>query len=252
MTRESASTPATAGPGQGDKLVQALRSSFGQSEVEGKSEESALDREILGRWILASAILFLLIVSLAAARWIYVTPAFDKISSASDIAKMVSNMSTTSDPVKTLPAPSYGEDIPKVKGKSKSRNGSPGNAGGRAAAGRTAQYATQTKSPPGSQPEKFASATVGHVSLLPATDLPEKIILPAYPAEALQKNLQGRVVLKALISEDGTLRNIELVGAPSLLSSAVLEAVRKWRYRPHMQNGVPVQAETQITIDFEK
>jgi TonB family protein len=252
MTRESASTPATAGPGQDDKLVQALRSSFGQSEVEGKSEESALDREILGRWILASAVLFLLIVSLAAARWIYVTPAFDKISSASDIAKMVSNMSTASDPVKTLPAPSYGEDIPKVKRKSNSRNGSPGNAGGRAAAGRTAQYATQTKSPPESQPEKFVSAKTGHVSLLPATDLPEKIILPAYPAEALQKNLQGRVVLKALISEDGTLRNIELVGAPSLLSSAVLEAVRKWRYRPHMQNGVPVQAETQITIDFEK
>jgi protein TonB len=90
------------------------------------------------------------------------------------------------------------------------------------------------------------------VSLLPTADLPEKITLPAYPTAALQKNLQGRVMFNALISRDGTLQNIRLVGTPSLLSSAALEAVKRWRYHPHIENGTPVEAETQITIDFEK
>jgi protein TonB len=58
--------------------------------------------------------------------------------------------------------------------------------------------------------------------------------------------------LKALISKDGTLQNIRLVGAPSLLSGSVLEAVKKWRYRPLIENGMPVEVETQITIDFER
>jgi protein TonB len=57
-----------------------------------------------------------------------------------------------------------------------------------------------------------------------------------------------------LISKDGTLRNIRLVGPrpPSLLSGSVLEAVKKWRYQPRIENGMPVEVETQITIDFER
>ena len=92
----------------------------------------------------------------------------------------------------------------------------------------------------------------GHVSLLPAAELPEKITLPVYPAAALQENLQGRVMFNALISKDGTLKNIRLVGTPSLLSAAALEVLKKWHYRPHLENGTAVEAETQITIDFEK
>jgi protein TonB len=93
---------------------------------------------------------------------------------------------------------------------------------------------------------------VGHVSLHAAANLPEKIILPAYPAVAWQKNVQGRVTLNALISKDGRLRKLRLVGPPSLLSGSVLGAVKKWRYQPRMENGMPVEVETQIAVDFEK
>jgi TonB family protein len=104
----------------------------------------------------------------------------------------------------------------------------------------------------GLQTQEEGETHAGHVSLLPAANVPEKVILPAYPAVAWQKNVQGRVTLKALISKDGTLQNIRLVGAPSLLSGSVLEAVKKWRYRPLIENGMPVEVETQITIDFER
>jgi hypothetical protein len=60
--------------------------------------------------------------------------------------------------------------------------------------------------PSGYQMQQQVGTQVGHVSLHAAANLPEKIILPAYPAVAWQKNVQGRVTLKALISKDGRLR----------------------------------------------
>jgi TonB family protein len=201
-----------------DNLQRALRRSLVQlQDTKQNAEPDPSDRDALYKWVLAAVVAFLLILSLAAARWIYTTPAFDKISSASDIAKMISssaNGSGSSDPVRS--------DNRKNISNNK-RLSNPGRKAG-----------------------------PGHVSLLPTADLPEKITLPAYPTTALQKNLQGRVIFNALISKDGTLQNIRLVGTPSLLSSAALDVVKKWRYRPHIENGIPVEAETQITIDFEK
>jgi periplasmic protein TonB len=68
--------------------------------------------------------------------------------------------------------------------------------------------------------------------------------MPEDPTLALQKNVQGRVVLKAVISKDETLQNVRLVSPPSLLNSSVLDAVRKWRYQPHHKNGESVEVET--------
>jgi protein TonB len=74
--------------------------------------------------------------------------------------------------------------------------------------------------------------------------------MPGYPELALQKNVQGRVILNALISKNGTLKNVRLVSPPSVLNSTVLQAVKKWRYQPHYENGEPVEVETQIIVDF--
>jgi len=65
------------------------------------------------------------------------------------------------------------------------------------------------------------------------------------------KNWLMLVVLHAVIAKDGSLQNVRLIGPPSLLSGPVLEAVKSWRYQPRYQNGVAVEVETQITIDFE-
>jgi TonB family protein len=92
---------------------------------------------------------------------------------------------------------------------------------------------------------------VGLVSVNPSPEVPQKKVLPEYPALALEKNIQGRVVLRAIIGKDGALQNVALAQEPSLLSEAVLEAVKKWRYQPRYQHGVPVEVDTQITIDFE-
>jgi TonB family protein len=238
-----------------DSLEQALRRSLYQLQDRTVAKQSAepdtLDWDALRKWVLAAVVAFVLILSLAAARWIYTTPALDKISSASDIANMISasvNGSGSSDPVRS----DNRKNISNDKRLSNPGRKGHGPAAVRAAGGKITQFNAQKESTPAQQSQKPLDSGPGHVSLLPAADLPEKITLPAYPAAALQKNLHGRVIFNALISKDGTLQNIRLVGTPSLLSSAALQVVKEWRYRPHIENGIPVEAETQITINFEQ
>ncbi len=73
----------------------------------------------------------------------------------------------------------------------------------------------------------------------------------------LALELQGReaapepVVLQAVIDKDGTVRQVELIGPPSPLASAVMQAVKRWRYRPFYRNGKPAEAVVRITIDVK-
>ncbi len=75
-------------------------------------------------------------------------------------------------------------------------------------------------------------------------------VQPEYPALARQARIEGSVVLRALISRDGKIENLQVVsGHPMLVPSAV-EAVRQWRYRPYYLNNEPVEVETQVTVNF--
>lgn len=74
--------------------------------------------------------------------------------------------------------------------------------------------------------------------------------MPAYPPLALQNNVQGTVVLRYMVGRDGTVQNIQLLGGSPILASAVMDAVRNWRYHPYYVNGAPVAVETQITVEF--
>lgn len=75
-------------------------------------------------------------------------------------------------------------------------------------------------------------------------------IIPEYPTTASHTNVQGRVVLDAIIATDGSLHDVRLASTPSMLDPTVLEAVRKWRYKPHYKYGAPVDVETKIVVEF--
>ena len=279
----------TAASEQDDNLAQTLRTSFARSEarqvraplLERWTEDVAVDRGVLRRWILASVAIFLLIVLLAVARWIYTSPIFDKITSASDIREMIAgvfssvNGSQTGGVAHNVDSKAADRQLRQEKGELENDEMRPDGASVRRPRVRSdaqkrrkglSQMNTAVEAPSaigetnqvpegqstGLQAQQQGGTQVGHVSLHAAANLPEQIILPVYPAVAWQKNVQGRVTLKALISKDGTLRNIRLVGPPSLLSGSVLEAVKKWRYQPRIENGVPAEVETQITIDFQR
>ncbi|HXH93592.1 MAG TPA: TonB family protein, partial [Thermoanaerobaculia bacterium] len=73
---------------------------------------------------------------------------------------------------------------------------------------------------------------------------------PAYPAEAKQKGISGRVILDTIIGTDGTVQELKVVSGPEGLQQAALDAVKSWRYRPYLLNGDPVEVRTTVNVIF--
>jgi periplasmic protein TonB len=76
-------------------------------------------------------------------------------------------------------------------------------------------------------------------------------ILPSYPAIAKATGTQGTVVLQAKISRDGTIENLRVVSGPVMLQQAAMDAVARWRYRPYLLSGEPVEVDTTINVVFK-
>jgi periplasmic protein TonB len=75
-------------------------------------------------------------------------------------------------------------------------------------------------------------------------------VQPVYPPLARQARIQGTVVLRAIISRDGRIENLQVLSGHPMLVPAAIEAVRQWRYQPYILNDQPVEVETQITVNF--
>ena len=75
-------------------------------------------------------------------------------------------------------------------------------------------------------------------------------IEPKYPPLALTAHIWGQVVLKAIISRDGEIKELTVVSGHPWLAPAAIEAVGQWRYRPYLLNGEPVELETTVTVTF--
>jgi periplasmic protein TonB len=73
---------------------------------------------------------------------------------------------------------------------------------------------------------------------------------PAYPPLARAAHIQGTVMMSALIGKNGAIENLRVLSGHPMLTTAAIEAVRQWRYRPYILNGEPVEVETQITVNF--
>jgi protein TonB len=76
-------------------------------------------------------------------------------------------------------------------------------------------------------------------------------IEPAYPKLALSARVTGVVLLKAIISKEGEIKELQVVSGHPILVPAAIDAVKQWRYRPYLLNGEPVEVETNITVTFQ-
>jgi len=75
-------------------------------------------------------------------------------------------------------------------------------------------------------------------------------IEPIYPEAARQANIQGIVVLEAVIGADGTVVDLHAVSGPDELTPAAMDAVKWWRFQPYLLDGQAVQVKTTLAIDF--
>lgn len=76
----------------------------------------------------------------------------------------------------------------------------------------------------------------GPATVLVGKPIPEEPVaqgLPRYPVAAIEKNIEGRVVMSITIMPDGSVRDVQVVSAkPSgYFESAAVRAVQTWRYR---------------------
>ena len=75
-------------------------------------------------------------------------------------------------------------------------------------------------------------------------------VKPLYPAIARTNRIAGQVVLRALISKNGNIENLQVVSGHPMLTQSAIEAVRQWKYKPYLLNGEPVEVETTIQVNF--
>jgi TonB family protein len=74
--------------------------------------------------------------------------------------------------------------------------------------------------------------------------------VPVYPEIAKIRGVEGNVVMQAIISRDGTVKQVHVTQGDSRLRNAAMDAVYKWQYRPYRINGHPVDVATTIIVNF--
>jgi periplasmic protein TonB len=73
---------------------------------------------------------------------------------------------------------------------------------------------------------------------------------PIYPTLMRQIHKSGQVQLHAIIGTDGTIQALQAVGGDPGFYQSAMDAVRQWRYKPTILNGVAVEVDTFITVIY--
>lgn len=81
-------------------------------------------------------------------------------------------------------------------------------------------------------------------------------VQPMYPPTAAQQRIEGWVRLVFDISTTGSVKNARVVASdpPNVFDMAALQAIKKWKYKPKVENGVRVERHNipvQLTFELE-
>ena len=71
-----------------------------------------------------------------------------------------------------------------------------------------------------------------------------------YPLKAQEEGIQGRVVVKVTISQQGDVVGADVVSGDPILAESAVNTVKKWKFKPYVRNGKAVQAVMQLPFDF--
>ena len=76
--------------------------------------------------------------------------------------------------------------------------------------------------------------------------------VPGYTREARRNQTRGYVILRAILSADGSVKNIEvLTGLPDGLSEKAIEAALRIKFKPAIKAGKPVSAWVELKYHFQ-
>ena len=82
--------------------------------------------------------------------------------------------------------------------------------------------------------------------------LPLQRIPPQYPRDAARSGITGWVQLEVLVNADGSVRSAKVVDAKprGIFEAAAVQAVMRWKFKPKIENGKPVEQRGSQKIDF--
>jgi hypothetical protein len=70
------------------------------------------------------------------------------------------------------------------------------------------------------------------------------------PVAPAGPRIRGVAVVSAVIGRDGSVLKVLPVSGPEPLIRSALDSVQWWKFEPYRQNGVPVEVETSLAIEF--
>lgn len=72
-----------------------------------------------------------------------------------------------------------------------------------------------------------------------------------YPQEAIQKHISGQVLIHILIGTAGNIKEMKAVQGDPILTKAVMDDMKTWRFEPTKLDGDPVEVEVDWGAGFE-
>jgi protein TonB len=97
----------------------------------------------------------------------------------------------------------------------------------------------------------FGQGTPKKVSRAEALNAVTVKIQPEYPAMAKQLKLEGTVELEVSVTETGTVESVTITSGNPVLTRPAVDAVKKWKFAPFIQEGKTVKAVAPVTIIFK-
>jgi len=94
-----------------------------------------------------------------------------------------------------------------------------------------------------------ASARLPRCGSLSAGKLIERVHVDYAPL-ARNSKLQGTVRLHVVLGTDGKVLQIQVVSGHPTLAQAAIDAVKKFRYKPTLLNGQPLEVDTEVDVTF--
>jgi len=75
-------------------------------------------------------------------------------------------------------------------------------------------------------------------------------LTPVYPSQARTQQVQGNVVIDALVDATGKVTTMKVISGPVLLQPAAMAALREWIYEPARLDGEPIATHITVNINF--
>jgi TonB family protein len=88
---------------------------------------------------------------------------------------------------------------------------------------------------------------------LPNSMTPLSMVYPFYPEEARVRGWEGAVAVRYIIGRDGRVRDVEVLERPEreLFEKTVVKAIRNWRFRPLVKQGVAQEVIHELVVYFK-